>query len=68
MDKEVETFGSMKFTAAVRSFLFSIVPFLIWECTIVTIMKMQVLSVHDAAAGDDNDDLLAKYIYGKDDY
>ena len=29
---------------------------------------MQVLSVHDAAAGDDNDDLLAKYIYGKDDY
>lgn len=65
MDKGVETFGSMTLTAAVRSCLFSIVPFLTWEYTIVTMVKMQVLSVHDAAAAADNDDddnLLLKYI------
>ena len=60
----METFGWMTLTAAVRSCLFSIVPLLTWEYTIVTMLKMQVLSVHDAAVADndDDDDLLSKYI------
>ena len=76
MDKEVETFGWMTLTAAVRICLFSIVPLMVLENTIVTMVKMQVLFVHDAAAADNNDDdddddddLLLKYIYREfDDY